>query len=148
MTKNLDFAKQIGAWASETQERLTAVHRRSVVLLGEEMITTKQQGGRLPFKDGNLMRSQLASKEAMPKTAAGPFTGSNVGVVAATLQPHEAIFIGMQARYARRRNYGFVGADKLGRVYNENGDYFVEGAIAKWPQLVAQAVREVKSKSK
>lgn len=148
MTKNLDFAKQIGAWASETQERLTAVHRRYVVLLGEEMSTTKPQGGRVPFDTGNLARSLLASTQAMPKTAEGPFDGGDVGLVAATLQPHEPVWIGYQAKYSRRRNYGFVGQDKLGRTYNESGDHFVEGAIAKWPQIVAQAAKETQANAK
>lgn len=148
MTKNVDFAKAVGEWGSQAMERLTAIHRRSVVLLGEEMTTTKPQGGRVPFDTGNLARSLLASTQAMPKTSEGPFSGSNVGLVAATLQPDEAAWLGYQSRYAKRRNYGFVGADSLGRIYNENGDYFVEGAIAKWPQIVAQAAREVKSNSK
>lgn len=148
MSSNLSFSKMIGDWASATGERLSAVHRRSVVLLGEEMITTKPQGGRLPFDTGNLARSLLASTQAMPKTATGQFPGSNVGVVAATLRPEQAVFIGFQAAYAKRRNFGFVGADSLGRVYNESGDHFVEGAIAKWPQIVAQAVREVQSRGK
>lgn len=147
MTSNLSFSKAVGEWASQTQQRLSAVHRRSVVLLAEEMITTKAQGGRLPFDTGNLARSQLASTEAMPKTAAGPFPGSNVGAVAATLQPEQAVWIGYQAAYARRMNYGFVGADSLGRNYNQAGNHFVEGAIAKWPQIVSQAVAQIKKES-
>ena len=145
MNSNVSFSKMIGDWAAATEERLSAVHRRSVVLLAEEMITTKGQGGRLPFDTGNLARSLLASTQAMPKIAAGPFPGSNVGVVAATLRPEQAVFIGFQAAYSKRRNFGFVGADSLGRVYNESGGHFVEGAIAKWPQIVAQAVRETQA---
>src|SRR5690625_635406 len=138
------FAATIGKWASESEERITAVRRRSVELLGEEMTRTKPQGGRVPFLMGNLMRSVLADTKAMPKVADGPFAGSNVGVVAATLRNDQPLWIGYQAKYARRRNYGFVGADSLGRVYNESGDYFVEGAIAEWPQIVARAVAELR----
>ncbi|WP_288075987.1 hypothetical protein [Pseudomonas sp.] len=148
MSSNLSFSKMIGDWASATEERLSAAHRRSVVLLGEEMITTKPQGGRLPFDTGNLARSLLASTQAMPKTATGQFPGSNVGVVAATLRPEQPVWLGYQAVYARRMNYGFVGADSLGRVYNQSGNHFVEGAIAKWPQIVAQAVRETQANAK
>lgn len=148
MNSNVSFSKMIGEWASATEERLSAVHRRSVVLLAEEMVTTKGQGGRLPFDTGNLARSLLASTQAMPKNAAGPFPGSNVGVVAATLLPEQPVWLGFQARYARRMNSGFVGADSLGRVYDQAGNYFVEGAIAKWPQLVAQAVRETQANAK
>lgn len=138
------FAATIGKWASESEERITAVRRRSVELLGEEMTRTKPQGGRVPFQTGNLARSILASTTGMPKTAEGPFPGSNVGLVAATLRNDQPLWIGYQANYARRRNFGFVGADSLGRVYNESGDHFVEGAIAEWPQIVSRAVAELK----
>lgn len=143
-----DFAATIGKWASETKERIEATHKRSIELLAEEMIKTKANGGRLPHKTGNLMRSQLASTQAMPKTAAGPFTGSNVGLVVATMKVDQPIWIGYQSNYARRQNYGFVGADSLGRVYNQSGNHFIEAAIAKWPQLVAQAAKETEQNAK
>lgn len=145
---NKDFGASVEAWATETQERLTAVRRRAVVLLGEEMIHTKPNGGRLPFETGNLAKSQQASTEAMPKIGEGPFTGSNVGLVAATLKVDQPVFIGYQAAYARRMNSGYVGADKLGRTYNQPGNHFAEGAIAKWQQLVTQAVADVKANAK
>lgn len=138
------FSATIGKWAAETKERTTAVRRRAIELLGDEMTKTKPQGGRVPFQTGNLARSILASTTGMPRTAEGPFAGSNVGAVVATLTDNQPLWIGYQANYARRRNFGFVGADSLGRVYNESGDHFVEGAIAEWPQIVARAVAEVK----
>ena len=42
-------------------------------------------------------------------------------------------------------NFGYVGADSLGRVYNQQGHYFVEGAVAKWPEIVKAAVTDIKS---
>ena len=140
----------IGEWAKQTQERIEAVHKRSIDLLAEEMIRTKPNGGRLPVDTGNLARSQLASQTAMPKTAASgaQFGGSNVGAVVATMDVTKPIYIGWQAVYSRCMNYGFVGADSLGRVYNQAGSYFLEGAIAQWPQLVAAAVADVKANSK
>ncbi len=138
----------IGEWAKQTQERIEAVHKRSIELLAEEMIRTKANGGRLPVDTGNLARSQLASQVAMPKTSEGPFSGSNVGAVVATMDVTKPIYISWQAVYSRRMNYGFVGADSLGRVYNQAGNYFLEGAIAQWPQLVAAAVADVKANAK
>lgn len=138
----------IGEWAKQTQERIEAVHKRSIELLAEEMIRTKANGGRLPVDTGNLARSQLASQVAMPKTSEGPFSGSNVGAVVATMDVTKPIYISWQAVYSRRMNYGFVGADSLGRVYNQAGNYFLEGAIAQWPQLVSAAVADVKANAK
>ncbi|MBU4609136.1 hypothetical protein IMZ29_00775 [Achromobacter sp. GG226] len=144
---SLSFGDQVSAWARESVERLTAVRRRSIEMLGDEMATTKPQGGRVPFQSGNLARSLLASTEGMPKTSENPTAGSNVGVVTATLDLSQPIWIGYQAIYARRMNYGYVGADALGRVFNQSGHYFVEGAIESWLQIVAQAAQEVQSAS-
>lgn len=138
------FEAAIGKWASKTEERISAVRARSIELLGDEMAKTRPEGGRVPFLTGNLSRSLLASKTAMPKTAEGPFPGSNLGLLAATIKANETLYIGYQARYARRRNYGFVGRDALGRLYNEQGAYFVEGAVAEWQNIVKKAVRDVR----
>lgn len=142
------FADQLSAWGKQTEARMEAIYRRSVKLLADEMATTKPQGGRVPFESGNLARSLVASTQGMPKTATGPFSGSNVGVVAATLQLDQPAWIGYQAIYARRMNYGYVGADKLGRVFNQQGNYFLEYAIEKWPQIVAQAAKEMEARKK
>ncbi|WP_289241854.1 hypothetical protein [Delftia sp.] len=40
------------------------------------------------------------------------------------------------------------GADKLGRVFNQQGSYFLEYAIEKWPQIVAQAAKEMEAGKK
>lgn len=137
-------------WVEQTKDRLEAVHKRSVEMLGEEMIRTKANGGRLPVDTGNLEKSQVASQEAMPKVApAGTkFAGSNLGAVVATMDVSKPLYIGMTANYARRRNFGFVGADSLGRKYNDAGDHFVEGAAAEWTNIVNRAIAEVKSSSK
>lgn len=138
------FTESIDAWVAQTKERLDAVHGRSVELLGEQMAKTKPEGGKVPFFKGNLMRSLLADKSAMPKISDGPFSGSNVGLVAATLKADETVYIGYQAIYAARMNFGYVGADSLGRVYNQQGNYFIEGAVAEWPNIVKNAVTDIK----
>lgn len=146
------FADSLTAWAAETDARMTAVYRMSVDLLGEEMSTTAAGGGKVPFKDGNLYRSVLASTQGMPKISEGPFSGGNVGAVAATLELGQPVWLGYQAAYARRVNYGFVGADKLGRVYNQSGAHFLEYAIEMWPTIVKlaseQAELSVKARKK
>lgn len=137
------FADQLSSWAKETEARTTAVYRRSIEMLAEEMTRTKPNGGRVPVDTGNLYKSLLASKDAMPRTAEGPFPGVDVGIVTATLRIDEPVFLAYQAKYARRLEYGYVGADSLGLVFNQQGNYFVAGAIAEWPQIVARACKEV-----
>lgn len=139
------FAEAVGSWASATERRLSAVHKKAIEKLAMEMTRTRAEGGNVPVDTGNLYRSLLASTTAMPKTAEAPFAGSNVPSVIATLQLNDTLWLGFQARYARRINFGFVGADALGRVYNQQGAHFVERAIAMWPQIVREAVEEVKN---
>ncbi len=142
------FAAAVGDWAKQTPQRLEAVRNRAIELLDEEMTRTKPNGGRMPVDTTNLSKSSQASTEGMPKESDGPFTGSNVGLVTATLRLDQAVWLGLQAKYSRVANYGFVGADKLGRVHNRQGNYFVEGAIAQWTQIVAKAAKEVESGAK
>ena len=137
------FSKSISAWAAKAEDRTQAVYRRSVELLAEDMALTKPQGGRVPFQTGNLARSLIASTQGMPKTSATPTAANNIGAITAALSLDQSVWLGYQAIYARRMNYGFVGADVLGRVFNQQGSHFVEGAIAKWPQIVAQAAKEL-----
>lgn len=139
------FAAAVGKWASQSEARITAVRNRSIEMLGEEMAKTKPQGGRVPFLTGYLARSILASTQGMPKTAEGPFPGSNIGLITATLAAGQPLWIGYTANYSRRQNYGFVGADSLGRVYNTPGNYFVEGAIAEWGNIVDRAAKELQT---
>src|SRR5690606_7089881 len=137
------FAESVGSWASATEKRLSAVHKRAIEKLALEMTRTRAEGGNVPVDTGNLYRSLLASTTAMPKTAEGPFTGSNVASVVATLRMNDTIWLGFQAKYAKRQEFGFVGADSMGRVYITPGNHFVSRAIAMWPQIVREAVEEV-----
>lgn len=138
------FSQAVDDWVSQTEERLDAVYARSVELLGEEMAKSRNEGGRVPFLTGNLTRSLLASKTGMPNVADGPFEGSNVGLVTATLKARETVWLGYQANYAARQNYGYVGSDSLGRVYNQQGAHFVDHAVANWPTIVTKAIKEVR----
>lgn len=139
------FSEAVGAWASATEKRLSAVHKKAIEKLAMEMTRTRAEGGNVPVDTGNLYRSLLASTTAMPKTAEAPFAGSNVPSVIATLRLNDTLWLGFQAKYAKRQNFGFIGADSLGRVYNQQGAHFVERAIAMWPQIVREAVEEVKN---
>lgn len=138
------FSEQVGAWASSTEKRIDAVYARSIELLAEEMSKTTKEGGKVPIDTGNLANSVQASTQSMPTTSDGPFTGSNVGIITATIRASHPVWIGYQAKYSRRINNGFVGADSRGRVYNQQGAHFVESAVANWSNIVETAVNEIR----
>lgn len=127
-------------WARETKERILAVFQGASQSLASEMTTTIPNGGNVPVKTGNLARSLLAQNGSMPKTGDGPFPGQDIGPVLLNLELGDKVYLGYQANYARRQNYGFVGEDSLGRNYNQSGFGFVEKAAAKWPVIVRDVV--------
>ena len=128
------------AWAGQSEALLTALLRNSVQDLAREASTTIPNGGRVPVKTGNLARSVIVDNKP-PRIIEGLATGDySLGV--ANIKPGDTIYIGWQAKYSRRLNYGFVGADSLGRVYNQSGYGFAEATAAKWPAIVrAQAAK-------
>lgn len=128
-------------WAASGQALLTALLRNSVQALAKEASLTVNEGGRVPVKTGNLSRSVVVDNKP-PTVIEGLATGDySLGIAA--IVPGEPIFIGWQAKYARRQNYGFVGTDSLGRTYNQAGFGFAEATAAKWPAILADEARKL-----
>lgn len=140
------FSDAVDKWCTETPERLDAVYARFVELIADDLTITVTYGGNLPHKTGNLMRSLLGSTSQMPAQGqpGESYAGTDIGLITAGLTYGENVWLGFQANYARRMNYGFHGADSLGRVYNQEGFGFIEATVAKAGQLARQAVRDVK----
>ena len=143
MGKFSDTVKQFTVDAGKNTD---VVLRAAVTDLYKEVITPKSQGGSLPHDTGNLGRSLSVSKTAMPRVDSEEmeYAGGQGEAVITTVEAGDTIYLGFQARYAARRNYGFTGTDSLGRAYNETGDHFVEKAAAKWPQFVKAAEARLK----
>jgi hypothetical protein len=121
-------------WGGRTVAGLTALLRNSVQELAREASTTIPNGGRVPVKTGNLARSVVVDNKP-PQVIEGLAKGDfSLGI--ANIKPGETIFLGWTAKYSRRLNFGFVGADSLGRVYNQSGYGFAEATAAKWPAIV------------
>ncbi len=125
-------------WSGLTTQGMTALLRNSIQELASEASKTIPNGGNVPVKTGNLARSVVIDTKP-PKVdddgvihkAAPDFS---LGV--AEIKPGDTVYIGWQARYSRRQNYGFVGDDSLGRTYNQAGYGFAEATAAQWPAIV------------
>lgn len=125
---------------------MTSVYRTAAEDIAEEVSKTVAEGGKLPFRTGNLRRSLMASTVAMPLQgeAKAQFAGGDTSAIMhATLD--DTIYIGFQANYARRLNYGFVGEDALGRRYDQKGAHFIESAVDKWPEIVKAAAAKIEA---
>lgn len=130
-------------WAGNLSTNgLTALLRNSVQALANEAAKTIPNGGRVPVKTGNLARSVVVDNKP-PQIIEGLATGDySLGVAA--IKPGDTVYIGWQAAYSRRLNYGFVGQDSLGRTYNQSGYGFAEATAAKWPSIVQEQAAKLK----
>jgi hypothetical protein len=122
-------------WAGVSSQGLTALLQNSVQTLAAEAAKTIPNGGRVPVKTGNLARSVVVDNK--PPTVIDGLAKGDFSLGLANIKPGDTIYIGWQAKYSRRLNYGFVGTDSLGRAYNQAGYGFAEAAAAQWPAIVA-----------
>lgn len=128
-------------WAIGTTAGMAALLRNSVQALAKEASTTIPNGGRVPVKTGNLARSVVVDNK--PPTVIDGLAKGDYSLGIAAIKPGDTIYIGWQAAYSRRLNYGFVGDDSLGRTYNQAGYGFAEAAAAKWPAIVATEAAKI-----
>ncbi|MEF3124495.1 hypothetical protein [Rhizobium leguminosarum] len=147
-TENLSFAAQVSEWAKSEMERSKAVFQTAAQEVANEVRTPVAEGGRMPLKTGNLRRSLMASTADMPRIQEGKTTFSDSGIemVIAGAELGSTIYLGFQAAYAARMNYGFVGTDSLGRTFNQTGYGFVDAVAQRWPQIVIQAEATVRGR--
>ncbi|NKM69167.1 hypothetical protein [Rhizobium laguerreae] len=147
-TENLSFAAQVSEWAKSELERSEAVFQTAAQEVANEVRTPVAEGGRMPLKTGNLRRSLMASTSDMPRIQEGKTTFSDSGIemIIAGAELGSTIYLGFQAAYAARMNYGFVGTDSLGRSFNQTGYGFVDAVAQRWPQIVIQAEATVRGR--
>jgi hypothetical protein len=115
------FSAQNRTWSDKAKRNTGLVMKKSVQNLANDLIGNARSGagpGNIPVVTGNLRNSLMASTAPI-MTTEGPVVGGDVGAQILTWQPEtgKPLYLGWQAAYARRINYGFTGADKLGRVY-------------------------------
>lgn len=143
----MNFAGTISDWGKAELERAEAIFQEAAKSVANDARLSKADGGRMPIDTGTLRRSLQASTTEMPVVSDNDVgTGNNVEMVIEGAQLGSTVFMGFTVRYALRQEYGFVGEDSLGRVYNQAGAGFVTAAAQKWPQLVTAAEAKVRSR--
>ncbi len=97
-----DLAKAFAALADDIKgPALEAATRAAALPVLNQVRITEPEGGRTPYKTGTYRRSfHMETVEKTPERC--------------TVQ------VGTDSPYGKRLEYGFVGADKLGRVYNQS----------------------------
>ncbi len=142
------FSAQVDAWARKSEKTLERVFKTAAQKVADRVLLPVERGGNMPVDTGNLRRSLLASTAIMPGVQRGvvefPDNGGQISLVIAGANITDTIYLGFQAAYARRVNYGFTGTDSLGRQYNQSGRGFVGAAAQQWQQIVNESVKEVR----
>jgi len=145
------FTASIEGWVAEERELLLAVVQSSAQDIVREIKRPIRDGGNMPVDTSFLQQSLQASTESAPEIdpthdgSQGPSSANAAAIeaVIAGLEIGQTIYFGFTAVYALRQNYGFYGVDTLGRAYSQPGRYFVEHAMAKWPQIVENNQRRL-----
>ena len=133
-----NFSAQVRAFNDKAKRNFSLVHRSAVQKLYQGVVEDT------PILTGNARRSWALSTTTMPQITGGEFSAPpDIGLSIAGLPAGTPVYIGAQAVYVPRLNYGFTGTDSLGRQYNQAGLLFVERNAERWQEYVDQAAREV-----
>ena len=133
------FAAQIEAFGAKAMQRAEDIFKQSAQEVFAIAQTPKAQGGRMPVDKG-ILRNSLQSGLNGSTTLSG--ADAYVAVIAGA-ELGDSIFGGWTVKYARRMEYGFVGTDKAGRTYNQQGNHFAGSAVAQWQAIVASNASKV-----
>lgn len=133
------FSQQISDFVAKSEARTRAVMQESA----KEVVTRAQrpvaQGGSMPVVDGNLRGSLVVAINGVKVGEGGDSHMTALGYY----RVGDEIFVGWTAEYARRMEYGFSGADSLGRVYNQQGYGFLRQAVQKWQSIVLANAKSI-----
>lgn len=145
---NIQYEADLDRWLADFNDRIGEIWRHAVVRVGEEVIKGS------PVDTGFFRGQWTPSLGAEPPYPADQNQGSTdphgqralaaLTLMATQMTFGETLFFVNNAIYGMRLNYGFVGADSLGREYNQPGRYFVEDAIAKWYTIFDDVAGELR----
>lgn len=133
------FANQVKAFTGKAKMRQEAIFKTSAARVLERASVPKAQGGRMPVDTGFLVNSSRASLEGAPTSESfdPPLAFSKMSV-------GDTVTVGWTAAYALRMEHGFVGKDKLGRTYAQQGNGFLRSQVQNWMFIVQEVTEEVK----
>ena len=134
-------------WVEKIAEKnLDLIVISSVDKLERQIKTSAKNGGFTQSDTGNMIRSIRKSVTDMPGVDSVEKEYSDVQFFLTPNDVGDHIYIGVQAIYSPRMNYGFTGTDSAGRTYNYTGSFFVEKGADMWKQFVAESEREINAK--
>lgn len=134
------FTAQVDDWTRHTHQAMTDVFRESARGVAVEVRVPKDEGGHMPVVSGDLRGSLAASIFRMPAidwTKNKSFFADTDGLeaVIGKLEVGQTCYLGFRVPYAHKAEVA-------------DGNGFVRLTAQRWPDIVADAVRTVRSWSK
>lgn len=131
------FSAQVKQFSTEAKENAGEIFSLAIFYLERGI---KQNIRKDTF---NMGRSILVSTTAMPQVDTELKEYEEIEFIVPPTQLGKPVWIGIQAVYAPRWEFGFTGTDSLDRTYNQAGDFTIQKQGALWQSYVTQAEVEV-----
>lgn len=122
-----DFSEDVSRWAIRMGARADLFVQ---VLAMEATNRVKQL---TPVRTGFLRSNWTVIRRGDAEPVAGAVADASKAI--ATIKAGDIVTIINPTRYARRIEYGFVGADSLGRTYHQQGHHMMTQTIAELPSI-------------
>lgn len=137
---NVDFNKQIGEWASKTEQRILAVFRESTKM------TVRKAQSRIPVDTGFARASIRSSLSMMPtfkndrpdRKVKYPYNEDEIILTIANAKIGETIYVGWTANYVAELELGSSQQAPHG---------FVGLAVLEWDRTVFDVVARLKQQN-
>lgn len=137
------FSNAVNKWTKQTEERATEAFQIGSL---DFFIALRDNTP----KDTGFLRSSLTAGIGGDVAAGPPAEYGSVANDSAALGVFSRLKLGdkvtmvYRATYAMRQNYGFVGADSLGRFYNQAGKFWVEAVSARYVSIMRAAASRLR----
>jgi hypothetical protein len=140
------FRMAMGKWADKAGTQLEGLARQSIQNISRAVV--EQTPVDTGFLRGNWQPAIGEAKVADPDTVehdvAGALAAAAISLTVAEMKLGDVFRMRNGCAYARRLEYGFVGPDSLGRVYNQAGRFYVRDTLLTWPQVVSNTAKDLK----
>lgn len=124
-----DFAATVLKWTQKAKENTLEALIQTIQGVNYEIIIN------WPVESGYSQGQWVARINGGNQSRAGGATLVAVNQLAKRLQLGDSYQLINLSEYGARLEYGFVGQDSLGRVYNQQGKYIVRRAIQRIPVI-------------
>ena len=127
----------VDQWVDKAKSNLQAVFAGTVL----DIVARLQE--LTPVRTGYLRANWtvVATDDATPITS--QTAGADLSFAITDLKIGVRAVITNPVKYAARINFGYVGPDKLGRHYHQEGRHMVEQTISEIPQIVKAVIARV-----